>query len=84
MIELTEEQRRELRGAGEAPVRLVDPETKQEYVAVRAEVYARLQGLLYDDPPWTAEERDALALEAGKHAGWDDMDEYENYERKKP
>ena len=33
--------------------------------------------LTYDDSPWTAEERDALAWEAGKHAGWDDMGEYD-------
>jgi hypothetical protein len=37
-----------------------------------------LTGDEYDDSPWTAEERDALAWEAGKHAGWEDMDEYDD------
>ena len=32
----------------------------------------------YDDSPWTREELQALAWEAGKHAGWEDMDEYDN------
>jgi hypothetical protein len=32
-----------------APVRVTDPETSQEYVVVRAEVYERLASLLDDD-----------------------------------
>lgn len=49
MIELTEPQRRALRAAGEAPVRFIDPDTSEEYVALRADVYTRLQRLAYDD-----------------------------------
>jgi hypothetical protein len=81
MIELTEELRREVRAAGEAPVRLSDPESNREYVLLPADVYERLQALDYDDSPWTDEEMDALALEAGEHAGWDDMGEYDTYEK---
>lgn len=35
---------------------------------------------VYDDSDWTAEERHALAWEAGRHAGWngDDMAVYDN------
>jgi hypothetical protein len=33
----------------------------------------------YDDSPWTAEEMDALAWEAGQSAGWDEMNEYNHY-----
>ena len=29
----------------------------------------------YDDSPWTAEERDFSAWEAGKHGAWDEMSE---------
>ena len=79
MIELTEEQRRELEQS--EPV-VVDPVTKEEYVLVRREAYERLKEAYYDDSPWTAEEMLALAWQAGKHAGWEDpkMDEYDRYE----
>ncbi|MCI0461620.1 MAG: hypothetical protein L0Z62_32115 [Gemmataceae bacterium] len=62
MIELTQEQRRELQGP--EPI-VIDPETNQAYVLVRREVYERLKEL-YDDSPWTDEEMDALAEEAGE------------------
>ena len=31
----------------------------------------------YDGSPWTPEEADALALEAGRSLGWEEMDEYD-------
>ncbi len=46
MIELTQEQRQEL-SAPEPTA--IDPETKEEYVLVRKEVYARIRALLEDD-----------------------------------
>jgi hypothetical protein len=46
MIELTPEQRQEL--SGPEPV-AIDPQTRQEYVLVRREIYQRLLGLLEDD-----------------------------------
>jgi hypothetical protein len=36
----------------------------------------------YDDSPWTREELHALAWEAGKSLGWDDMDEYDDVPEK--
>jgi hypothetical protein len=48
MIELSEEQRQELQGAGDRPVRLIDPQTGQEYVILRAEVYEHLTRV-FDD-----------------------------------
>ena len=74
MIELTEQQKQAVR-SGEA-VRL--RENGQEYVRLRADVYDRLLEDEYDDSPWTPEERYTLAWEAGKHAGWEDMDEYDD------
>jgi hypothetical protein len=62
MIKLSEEQRRELR---EAEPSALDPETNQVYVLVRKEVYERLKED-YDDSPWTDEEMEALAAEAGE------------------
>jgi len=38
----------------------------------------QLQDDDYDDSPWTREELEALAWETGKHAGWDEMNEYDD------
>jgi hypothetical protein len=46
MIELTEEQRKQLAGA--VPV-IIDPQTHEEYVLVSKHVYQKLQGQLDDD-----------------------------------
>ena len=78
-IELTRDQ---LLTADTAPVRVTDPETSREYIVIRKEAYDRLQELLYDDSPWTDEEMELLAWEAGKSAGWDDMDAYDHYPEK--
>ena len=82
MIELTAEQRQEVRQAnGEAP-RAIDPDTKQEYVLIRAELYERMKTLFYDAGDWTPDEQLSLLAESGKRAGWDDpaMDVYDNYD----
>jgi len=64
MIELTLEQRQAL--AAEQPLRFIDPETHKIYVLVAEEVYEQLKGLPYDDSPWTDQEMDLLAEEAGE------------------
>jgi hypothetical protein len=64
MIELTPEQRQAL--AAQQPPRFIDPETRKTYVLLSEQVYERLKGLLYDDSPWTDEEMDLLAEEAGE------------------
>jgi hypothetical protein len=46
MIELNEQQRRELEGP--EPI-AIDPSTKQEYVVVRRQVYEHIRRLLDDD-----------------------------------
>ena len=66
MIELTEQQSKEL-GAPEPLAR--NPRTQETYVLVRKDVYERIKGLLYDDSPWTAEEMEALAWQAGRMIG---------------
>jgi hypothetical protein len=76
MIELTEEQRREL-DRPEPQAR--DPQTNETYVLIRADVYERLKEMMYDASPWTDEEMELLAWETGKRAGWEDMDEYDHY-----
>jgi hypothetical protein len=82
VIELTEQHWQELRHDPKGECRVSDPETRQEYVILRAEVYDRLKGLLYDDSDWTPEEQLRLIAESGKRAGWDDpsMNAYDNYD----
>ncbi len=71
--------------ANREPVRLTDPETNQEYVLLRAEVYDRLKSLLYDDSDFNAAIGYPLADEVMKD-DWDDpkMAEYNRYEEHKP
>lgn len=78
MIELTEQQVQALANSAATPARVVNPQTKETYVLLRVEEYEQLKEEEYDDSPWTSEERHALAWEAGKHAGWEDMDEYDD------
>jgi hypothetical protein len=39
----------------------------------------RLNDQQCDDSPWTDEEMELLAWEAGARAGWEDLDEYDHY-----
>ncbi len=80
-LQLTEEEKRELRQATGKPVRLTDPETKQEYVLLRAEIYDRLKSLLYDDSDFDPAMGYPLADEIMKE-DWDNpkMAEYDRYE----
>lgn len=82
MIELTEQQVQTLANPAPTPPRVVNPQTKETFVLLRVDEYERLKEEKYDDSPWTSEERLALAWEAGKHAGWDDMDEYDDLPEK--
>ena len=47
-VELTDERQLELEAGGDTPVRLVLPQTKNEDVVLRAELYDRLRALLDD------------------------------------
>jgi hypothetical protein len=78
MIELTEEQLQALEKPETTPPRVVNPRTKETFVLLRVDEYERLKEDEYDDSPWTREELQALAWEAGKHAGWEEMDEYDD------
>jgi hypothetical protein len=64
MIELTEQQRQAVQAHPGQPLRLVDSTTQQTFVLIREELYERLKP--YDDSPWTEEEMDLLAAEAGE------------------
>ncbi len=78
MIELTEQQIQALENPDAVSPRFVNRRTGEAFVLLRLDDYERLKGDEYDDSPWTREELHAQAWEAGKHAGWDDMDEYDD------
>src|SRR5438309_11279813 len=78
MIELTEQQLQALEHPETSPPRLVNPRTKETFVLLRVDEYQRLKEDEYDDSPWTREELQALAWEAGKRAGWKEMDEHDD------
>jgi hypothetical protein len=78
MIELTEQQIQALETPEATPPRLVNPRTKETFVLLRVDEYERLKEAEYDDSPWTSEELQVLAWEAGKQLGWEDMDEYDD------
>lgn len=74
--EITPQQRQAI-NATSGPVDLIDPETNEHFVLLRAETYQRLQHL-FDDGPLTEAQRRDLLTRAGQRAGWDDpeMDVY--------
>jgi hypothetical protein len=77
MIELTDQQLQALENPGATPPLLVNPRTRETFVLLRVDEYERLTED-YDDSPWTREELQALAWDAGKPIGWEDMDEYDD------
>jgi PHD/YefM family antitoxin component YafN of YafNO toxin-antitoxin module len=82
MIELTEQQMQSLTTSNATLPTVVNPRTKETFVLVPVDEYERLKAADYDDTPWTEAELQALAWEAGKRAGWEDMDEYDEVPEK--
>jgi hypothetical protein len=82
MIELTEQQLQALEHAESIPPRIVNPRIREMFVLLRVDEYQRFKEDEYDDSPWTREEGHTLTWEAGKHAGWEDMDEYDDVAEK--
>jgi len=66
MIELTEQQVQALEHPEALPPRVRDPRTQQTFVLLPVEEYERLLRDQYDDSPWTDEEMELLAWEAGE------------------
>ena len=74
MIELTEQQVQALENAEAAPLRVVNPQTRETFVLLLKE-FERLKEDAYDDSPWTREELQALAWERVQHEDWDEYDD---------
>jgi hypothetical protein len=73
---LTNEQLEAVRNA--KSVRLNEGGT--DLVVLRADVFERLRGLLYDASAWTDDEMDLLALEDAESLGWEGMEAYQDLE----
>ena len=78
MIELIEQQVRELEHSESTPARVINPRTRETFVLLPVDEYERLKSHEYDDSPWSKDELQALAWDAGKEAGWEEMDEYDD------
>jgi hypothetical protein len=83
MIELNEEQRREL--SAPEPV-VIDPVTRETYVLVRKDVYDRIKDAIYDDSDETADELRLRLARSAAENGWDEpgMEDYDQYDAKRP
>jgi hypothetical protein len=77
VIELTDEQVQALNNPEAIPPRLVNPRTMETFVLLRVGEYERLKEE-YDDSPWTREELQTLAWEAGEGMEWEDMGDYDD------
>lgn len=82
MFELTDQQAQALETTRSAPPLVTNPRTRETFVLLRVDDYERLTKLDYDDSPWTREEMETLAWEAGKSIGWEEMDEYDRLPEK--
>jgi PHD/YefM family antitoxin component YafN of YafNO toxin-antitoxin module len=76
-IELTDQQIDAVQHPATTPPHVVNPRTNETFVLLPVEEYQRLKEAMYDDSPWTRDELQALAWEAGKQAGWEETDEYD-------
>lgn len=78
MITLPKDIREAVRSSEDQPIRLTDPETNSEYVLLPVDLYDQIRELFYEHSTLTPNEKRALMLQAGLHAGWDDpeMDVY--------
>jgi hypothetical protein len=86
MITMPKELQEAIRTSQGQPVRLADPDTNEEYIVLRVEVYDQIQARIYDDTSLTNEEKQALLIKAGLRAGWDDpeMDVYNDLDPRRP
>jgi hypothetical protein len=78
VIEMNDEIRQLVKEHPDTPIELVNPETRQAFVLIPAEVYERLTHGDYDDSPWTEEEMDLLAAEDADRLGWEGMEAYQD------
>ncbi len=76
---LSAEIRKAVEEAGEQPLEIIDPETQQRYMLLKADVFDRLRMSLQGGP-LSKDEQKYLLEQAGRRGGWDDpeMDIYDD------
>ena len=82
MIDLTDDQIEAMNTPDGTPPRARNPRTNETFVLLRVEESQRCEVVEYDDSPWTREDLQSLAWEAGKRTGWQGMDEYDDIPEK--
>ena len=75
MIELTEQQVRALENPQGSPPRVVNPRTNETFVLLSTNEYERLKEQEDDDTPWSREELQSLAWQAGERSDWEEYDD---------
>ncbi len=80
MIELSDEQRRQLQ-SGKA-VEIADHPTAEVYVILRKDIYEKDRSLLGCEAEWTEEDLRSLLARSAKDNGWNgaSMDAYDCYD----
>jgi hypothetical protein len=80
MQTITPELRQAIEEAGNAPPRILDPETNIDYVLIRADVYENIRALVEPDAELDPKEMTHLIWDTMK-GDWDDpeMDDYDDY-----
>jgi hypothetical protein len=78
VIELTEKQIQALESAEASPPQILNPRTRETFVLLRVDEYAKLREDEYDDSPWTREEIQAAAWEAVERAQSEGTEEYDD------
>ena len=79
MIEITEDQRRDLE-SGKA-VDVTDPQTAQRYIVMPKDAFDR-RCLVYDATDWTDDEMRLQLARSARENGWNEpaMDDYDRYD----
>jgi len=75
MIKLTEQQLDELEKPDATPPLVVNPRTHETFILLPVSEYERLKADEYDDSPWSRDELQALAWDAGERSGWEEYDD---------
>lgn len=77
---LTFEQLQAIQAKPDGPVRVVNPQSNEAYIIVRAVVYDQMQSILKDE--YQLSDTYVAQVQSAMRAGWDDpaMDDYNNYD----
>lgn len=77
---LTFEQLQAIQAKPDGPVRVVNPQSNEAYIIVRAVIYDQMQRILKDE--YQLSDTYVAQVQSAMRAGWNDpaMDDYNNYD----